>query len=390
MLRHLVLLLASTALVASAGVALPSVSRTEPVPVAASSIQHICTPAPAGYATCAAQTVGSAAAAPGHKGPAGYGPAELRSAYSLSATAGSGRTVAVIGAYDDPSAEADLAVYRRTFGLPACTTANRCFRKVSQTGSKTMPARNAAWAVETSLDLDMVSAACAACRILLVESTTSSTTDLAAAVNYAATQQVSAISTSYTVSDSRRDAAYDHPGIAITAATGDGSYGITAPASYPTVIAVGGTRLVKAANARGWTETAWAGSGSGCSLLNAKPTWQTTGTQCAGKSTADVSAVADPGTGVAVYDSTSNQGFAGWRVLGGTSAASPFVAGVYAMSGRTAGYPAAYTWAHAAALHDVTRGGNGRCPTITTRWCAAGTGWDGPTGLGTPRGTTAF
>jgi subtilase family serine protease len=385
---------AITVLVVTACAVLPAAGRTEPGPASASSVQHICTPAPAGYATCAAQTVvaaaGKAAAAPAHKGPAGYGPAELRSAYALSATAGSGRTVAVVGAYDDPTADADLAVYRRTYGLPACTSANGCFRKVSQIGTKTMPARNTAWGVETSLDLDMVSASCSACRILLVESATSSATDLSAAVDYAATQRVSAISTSYTISDARQDAAYNHPGIAITAATGDGSYGITAPASYDTVIAVGGTRLVKAANARGWTETAWAGSGSGCSSWNTKPVWQTTRTQCNGKATADVSAVADPGTGVAVYDSTRNQGFAGWRVLGGTSAASPFVAGVYAMSGRTAGYPAAYTWAHAAALNDVTRGGNGRCPQITTRWCTAGTGWDGPTGLGTPRGTTAF
>jgi hypothetical protein len=146
--------------------------------------------------------------------------------------------------------------------------------------------------------------------------------------------------------------------------------------------------LSHASTARGWSESAWSGAGSGCSTLNAKPSWQTSATSCSGKANADVSAVADPNTGVAVYDSTAYQGAKGWMVFGGTSVSSPIIASVYALSGNTAGYPASYTWTHASGLFDVTSGSNGSCPTSV--WCKAGAGWDGPTGLGTPNGTTAF
>ncbi|HEU0127804.1 MAG TPA: hypothetical protein VFQ48_04250, partial [Pseudonocardiaceae bacterium] len=284
----------------------------------------------------------------------------------------------------------DLGVYRSQYGLSPCTTANGCFRKVSQTGSTTsLPKTNAGWATEISLDLDMVSAACPDCKILLVEATSNSFANLGTAVNYAATQPgVVAISNSYGGSDSAGTSAYDHPGIAVTASTGDAGYGIESPASFRTVVAVGGTSLRKATNTRGWTETAWSGAGSGCSTLNAKPAWQTAVTQCSGKANADVSAVADPNTGVAVYDSTLYQGRSGWQVYGGTSASAPIIGSVYALSGNTAGYPASYTWGHASGLNDVTSGSNGTCSTAI--WCHAAVGWDGPTGLGTPNGTSAF
>jgi subtilase family serine protease len=295
-----------------------------------------------------------------------------------------------VDAYNDPTAESDLGVYRSQFGLPACTTSNGCFRKVSQTGSTTsLPATDAGWATEISLDLDMVSATCPDCKILLVEATSSSFANLGTAVNYAASQGgVVAISNSYGGSDSAQTSAYNHPGIAITASTGDAGYGVESPASFPDVVAVGGTSLSRASNTRGWTESAWSGAGSGCSTINAKPTWQTSVTQCSKKANADVSAVADPNTGVSVYDSTSYQGSVGWQVYGGTSASSPIIASVYALSGNTSGYPASYTWAHASGLNDVTTGSNGSCsPSL---WCHAVAGWDGPTGLGTPKGTSAF
>ncbi|MEO3937316.1 hypothetical protein V3N99_19575 [Dermatophilaceae bacterium Soc4.6] len=292
-------------------------------------------------------------------------------------------------AYNDPTAEADLGVYRTQYGLAACTTANGCFRKVSQTGSTTsLPRTNAGWATEISLDLDMVSAACPSCKILLVEASSASFSDLGLAVNYAATQGVAAISNSYGGSDSAGTPAYDHPGIAVTASTGDAGYGIESPASFGSVVAVGGTSLKRSSTARGWTETAWSGAGSGCSTINAKPAWQTPATQCSGKANADVSAVADPNTGVAVYDSTSYQGRKGWQVYGGTSASSPIIASVYALAGNLSGYPAAYTWSHTGGLNDVTSGSNGTCPTPV--WCTSGTGWDGPTGLGTPAGLLSF
>jgi subtilase family serine protease len=234
----------------------------------------------------------------------------------------------------------------------------------------------------------MVSAACPSCKILLVEAKTASFANLGTAVNYAATQRVAAISNSYGGSDSAGTSAYDHPGIAITASTGDAGYGVESPASFRTVVAVGGTSLTTSTSTRGWSEQAWSGAGSGCSTLNPKPTWQTSATQCTGKANADVSAVADPSTGVAVYDSFAYQGSSGWLVFGGTSASSPIIASVYALGGNLSGYPASFTWAHTAALNDVTSGSNGSCP--TSRWCTAGTGWDGPTGLGTPNGLGAF
>jgi hypothetical protein len=234
----------------------------------------------------------------------------------------------------------------------------------------------------------MVSAACPNCRILLVEARSASFADLGTAVNTAARLGAKAISNSYGGSDSSAMSAYDHAGIAITASTGDAGYEVESPASFSTVVAVGGTSLSRASTTRGWTETAWSGAGSGCSTINAKPSWQTAATQCSGKANADVSAVADPNTGVAVYDSYTYQGASGWMVFGGTSASSPIIGSVYALSGNTAGYPAQYTWGHASGLNDVTSGSNGTCPTGT--WCTSGAGWDGPTGLGTPNGTGAF
>jgi subtilase family serine protease len=360
-------------------------------PAASQKNVHVCGAPASGHAACLAirhVTSTSSGAIGAAATPSGYGPADIQSAYKLIGTS-STPTVAIVDAYDDPTAEADLGVYRSQYGLPACTTANGCFKKVNQAGGTSYPRKNGGWAQEISLDLDMVSAACPSCHILLVEASSSSFANLGAGVNYASqVTGVKAISNSYGGSDSAESSAYNHPGIAITASTGDAGYGVESPASFPHVVAVGGTSLTKNGSARGWGESAWSGAGSGCSTRNAKPSWQTSVTQCSGKANADVSAVADPNTGVAVYDSTAYQGYVGWMVFGGTSASSPIVASVYALSGNTAGYPASYTWANASGLNDVTSGSNGSCsPAI---WCHAGAGWDGPTGLGTPNGTSAF
>jgi subtilase family serine protease len=355
-------------------------------PVAAAALRG-CAAVAIGDAAClSVRAVTSAVAGQAVAMPTGLSPVDIRSAYNL--TAGGSATVAVVTAYDDPKAESDLAVYRAKFKLRACTTANRCFRKVNQSGGTASPRVDAGWAGEASLDIEMVSAACTTCRILLVEANTSSMADLAAAADYAATQKVSAISNSYVGSDTTHAAAYNHPGVAVVASAGDNGYGAGAPASYATVIAVGGTSLRRSSNARGWTETAWSGSGSRCATGTAKPAWQTALTKCAGKALADVSAVADPRTGVAAYIGTRFGTAVGWQVMGGTSVAAPIIAGVYGLSRRTSGYPAAYTWAHSSSLNDVTSGSNGKC--ATSRWCSAGKGWDGPTGLGTPNGTSSF
>jgi subtilase family serine protease len=352
---------------------------------------HVCPGPAAGHAQCLAvrhERFTSGQPVPNASTPSGYGPADIRSAYKL--TTSRVTTVAIVDAYDDPTAAADLSTYRSHYGLAPCTTANGCFKKVNQSGGTTYPRKDGGWAQEISLDLDMVSATCPSCHILLVEATSSSLSNLAAGVKYAATVPgVAAISNSYGGSDTVETSAYNHPGIAVTASTGDSGYGAQSPASYPHVIAVGGTSLTRASGTtRGWTESAWSGAGSGCSTINSKPAWQTSATKCSGDASADVSAVANPNTGVAVYDSTAYQGYVGWLQFGGTSASSPIVASVYALSGNTAGYPASYTWGHASSLFDVTSGSNGTCPTSV--WCHAAVGWDGPTGLGTPNGTSAF
>jgi subtilase family serine protease len=325
--------------------------------------------------------------------PSGYGPASLQSAYNLpSANGGSGQTVAIVDAYDDPNAESDLATYRSQYGLSACTTANGCFTKVDQNGGTKYPRGNSGWAEEISLDLDMVSAACPNCKILLVEASSSSMTNLGTAVNTAVRLGAKFVSNSYGGSESSSDATYDstyfnHPGVAITVSSGDNGYGVEYPAASKYVTAVGGTSLKTSSTTRGWTDTVWSGAGSGCSSYDAKPSWQKD-TGCANRTVADVSAVADPNTGVAVYD-TYGQG-SGWMVFGGTSASSPLIAATYALAGApSAGsYPSSFPYAHTSALYDVTSGSNGSCG--GSYLCTGTTGYDGPSGLGVPNGTAAF
>jgi subtilase family serine protease len=354
-----------------------------------------------GFARCMAvvrttvtSLTASDAASPLAATPSGLGPSSLVSAYKLpSATAGSGQTIAIVDAYDDPSAEADLGVYRSYYGLSACTTANGCFKKVSQTGSTTsLPAKDGGWAEEISLDIDMVSAVCPNCKILLVEAKSASFANLGAAVNEAAALGANAISNSYggsDASDSSYGSYYHHAGIAVTASSGDSGYGASYPASSHYVTAVGGTTLKTSSTTRGWTETAWADAGSGCSAYNTALTGQASfSTGCSKRAEADVSAVADPATGVSVYDSYAYQGYSGWLTFGGTSASSPIVAAVYGLAGNAASIDNNYPYTHSSGLFDVTSGSNGTCS--TSQWCNARTGWDGPTGLGTPNGVTAF
>ncbi|KUL24484.1 S53 family peptidase [Streptomyces regalis] len=336
--------------------------------------------------------------------PSGYGPSDLQNAYGLTSAAasnGSGETIAIVDAYDDPNAEADLAKYRSHYGLSACTTANGCFKKVGQTGSTTsLPSADSGWAQEISLDVDMASATCPNCNILLVEASSASMENLGTAVNEAVKLGAKYVSNSYGGSESSSDASYDssyfnHPGVAITVSAGDSAYGAEYPAASRYVTAVGGTKLSSSSSAsRGWTESVWKtssteGTGSGCSSYDAKPSWQTD-SGCGKRMIADVSAVADPATGVSVYDSYGVT--AGWYTFGGTSASAPIIAGVYALAGTpsSGSYPAQYPYnaAGSSALNDVTSGNNGTCS--TSYFCTAGSGYDGPTGWGTPQGLAAF
>lgn len=336
-------------------------------------------------------------------GPTGYGPPELHGAYELPSAAPTPQTIAIVDAYDDPTIESDLATYSATYGLPACTTANGCFRKVNQSGQEgTYPKADGGWALEISLDVETAHAICQNCEVLLVEASSNSFANLTAAVSQAASLGATEISNSYggpEYAGEVSDTAYKHPGIAITASAGDSGYGAEYPASSPYVIAVGGTTLnVGPGNSYG-SETVWSGSGSGCSAYEVAQAWQALEanwslTGCGAKrGVADVAADANPNTGVSVYDTTKDQGQAGWFQVGGTSLSAPLIAAVYALAGGgSADYPAADPYGHQAdspaSIHDVTTGSNGSCGESTM--CGGATGYDGPTGVGTPKGIAAF
>ncbi len=361
-----------------------------------------CPPPEKGYASCQAVIEPEGAqldsfspsvpsSAVGGVDGSGLAPAELQSAYDLpSSTAGSGQTVALVDAYDDPNAESDLAAYRSAYGLPACTKSNGCFRKVNQTGGTSYPEAEPGWDVEISLDIEMVSAACPNCHILLVEATSAEIADLTAAENEAAKLGATEISNSWASpeysEETATDSAFTHPGIPITAASGDWGYDDheigadqpSYPASSPDVIAVGGTMLSRAENTRGWSEVVWPHSGSGCSLYEHKPSYQKD-SKCSARMTNDVSAVAED---LSVYDSGQNPA---WFPVGGTSAATPLVAAVEALSSSAArSLGAAAFYAHPSALFDVTSGENGSCG--GSYFCTAGSSYDGPTGVGSPDG----
>jgi len=383
------------------------------------SFQAACPEPTLGTAQCLALTrtdAGAMAASgvsPQGTMPPGFGPADLQSAYSLpTGSEGTGMTVAIVDAYDLPTAESDLAAYRSQFGLPVCTSLSGCFTKVNQAGG-TSPLPDSAvvhhWDYEIALDIEMVSAVCPNCKILLVEAFSNAYSDLGAAVKRAVAMGAKYVSNSYAGKEFSSEAAldtayYDNPGVVITASTGDCGWNcmpyqgslvksVGYPAASPKVIAVGGTSLARNGSARGWTESAWGngygGAGSGCSAYEIKPTWQPAGACGSYRIQADVSAIADPGTGVAITLDGS------WHIEGGTSAASPIVAAVYALGGApdSGTYPASRLYADSLDLFDVTSGNND----VTFKTCTTGSllcngkvGYDGPTGVGTPNGTRAF
>jgi hypothetical protein len=377
---------------------------------------HVCGKPGAGQARCTsvartfyfdgrayeARTESALAAAAAAAQATYYSGTSIRTAYGLTAQGNPSRVVAIVDANDDPNAFANLTRFRSDSGLPAiqsCALAtlatltssasNPCFTKTNQTGGTSLPSADAGWSNEIDLDLQAASAVCPMCSILLLEATSASIGNLGTAVTTASnTTHVFAISNSYGISGDYPGSfasAFDNAaskGIAVTASAGDGGYGVLFPASATNVIGVGGTTLsVDAAGVR-TTETAWAGTGSGCSVYNAAPAWQSIpGNPCAGKkAVSDLSADADPYSGLAIY--TTYSGVTGYWVFGGTSLSSPLVAALYVTQG---GYDAStlagkYAWATGTPYYDVTSGSNGSCsPSVL---CTAGVGWDGPTGRG--------
>jgi subtilase family serine protease len=351
----------------------------------------------------------------------GYAPGDIVSAYKLPAPskgpfAWNGQTVAIVDAYDNPYAASDLLAYRQQFNLPLCASSSATpsvsdltscfFTKLNQSGAAApLPKGDITWGQEIDLDIEMVSAACPGCKIVLLEANSNNLGDLGTAVNTAAAMHVNAISNSYGAAEfssettSPYSAYYNHPGIAITVSSGDLGYGAQFPASSPYVTAVGGTSLSKDSSPRGWSETVWRGAGSGCSAYAGKLSWQAQIPTCGRRMVADVAAVADPNTGVAVYNSYGSYG-GNWYVFGGTSVAAPIIAGIYALAGHAGGSAPAiqyseYLYAHAAGnLNDVISGSNGNCSPLLYKpvlaLCNGTPGYDGPTGLGTPNGIGAF
>lgn len=370
-----------------------------------SHINHrsVCTNPVLGEASCTARMVTDSAGTPKTATlPSGYGPTQLTKAYTLPSTPNATTTpiIAIVDAYDDPNAANDLSKYSSTFGvsqLPTCSGAIAvskvaCFQKVNQTGSTSrMPSSNAGWALEISLDVQTAHASCQNCKILLVEANSSSFSDLLKAIDAAVAMGANVVSGSWGGSEFSSETAYDshfnRPGVAFTFSAGDNGYGTLYPAASPYVTAVGGTSLLLNSDNSYFSETAWNGTGSGCSRYESKPAWQHD-TLCTTRAMNDISADADPATGVAVYDSVRYYGQSGWFQVGGTSLSAPIIASVYALSGTTTGTVNAlpYTLASATNLHDVTSGTNGSCGIL----CSAAAGYDAPTGLGTPNGVTAF
>ncbi|WP_316759437.1 S53 family peptidase [Streptomyces herbicida] len=324
----------------------------------------------------------------------GYHPKDIQSAYDLPRHGGDGRTVAIVNAFDNPNAESDLALYRRTFHLPPCTTANGCFRKINQNGGTTPPPPSPPtfpnWALETSLDLDAVSAACPECKLLLVEANNNLiASSLLPAVDQAVAQGAKFVSMSWAAPEQPAETtigdAHFPPGIAFVAASGDSGYPDQFwPAASRYVTAAGGTTLHRIPTQHGhrWSETAWSEGGSACSLYEPKPSFQHD-PGCPRRTTVDISADSDPNTGLAIYDSFFT---GGWGVGGGTSESSPLIAAMYAIAGTPGptDRPNSYPYVRPRAFYDVVSGFNGSC--APAYLCVARPGYDGPTGLGAPRG----
>ncbi len=324
--------------------------------------------------------------------PAGYDPADLQTAYGLPALGGSGQTVAIVDAYDDPNAEADLKVYRANFDLPLCTTANGCFKKINQNGGRLATAserglggRDLARSRHGQRHLSQLQDPARGSQLELVRQ--SRRRGRSGGEDAGRRGDLQLVRRRRVFDRGERSAHYNHPGIAVTVSSGDSGYGVEFPAASQFVTAVGGTHLTHSGS--GYSETAWSGAGSGCSAYITKPTWQLD-SGCSQRTVADVSAVADPNTGVAVYDT---YGFGrrggGWLVFGGTSVAAPIVGAVYALANNLgANTYGSLSYGHAPGLFDVSFGSNGSCG--GSYLCTAGAGYDGPTGNGSPRGTGAF
>jgi subtilase family serine protease len=400
---------------ALAGLGLAAAASAAPKPV----VQHskhgfniaACPAVVSGGARCHAHVVTDANGAPLRLNAVGGGrfapvtpnagfnpvfPAQVRAAYGINGFGSSSTTVAIVDAFGYPNAEADLNTFRSAVGLGPCTTASGCLTIVNQGGGKdvNIPS-DVGWDIEQAADLDTVTTMCPNCKIILVEAHSARLNDLAAAVRTAAAMGAHVISNSYgggEIGTQPFEGAYNQPGIAVTASTGDAGFGVQFPASSPHVTAVGGTSLTMNGFAR-VSETAWDGAGSGCSTVYPGPSWQASSnanmannTLCSMRMAADVSADADPDTGVVIYINIPPIP-AGFYGIGGTSISNQIIAGIYGERGDAVNY-ASKIYANSSTLNDIISGSNGSCSGLYL--CTAMPGYDGPTGLGTPSSDVPF
>lgn len=327
----------------------------------------------------------------------GYSPRDLASIYGVPVGASSTATVAVIAAGRNPQISSEVAVYRSQFGLPSCAG---CLTEVNQSGGTSpLPAEildaqgNAPWHLETALDAEVVTGLCPTCHVLVVEADSANVTDLAQAADAAARLGAQYVSMSFGAGEWSGESSLDPhlaaPGVVYVAATGDSGYGTAWPAVSPNVVAVGGASVVGSA-ATGWSSTAWSGGGAGCSTYEQRGVVQglingvvsgVLGGHCTGRVVSDMAGVADPQHGVATYTQGS------WFAVGGTSAAAPAVAALFALAGT---HSTAGIYNHPEAYVDIQSGSTAGCPAGAGALCTAQSGWDGPTGLGLPYGMVAF
>ena len=355
---------------------------------AAAQPQKVCGPAGAMMARCHALLSMNGVGTFATTSPTGLSPATIKSVYSFptSLTAGTGKTIAIVDAYDDPTAESDLAVFSSQYGLPACTTANGCFTKVDQTGGTNYPRTNAGWALEISLDVQWAHAIAPGARILLVEATSNSFANLLAAEDYAKAH-AQYVSNSWGASEFSGESSYDPhfaaSGVSFFVSSGDAGLPAEYPSSSPNVISVGGTTLNFNPNGSFKSETGWSGGGGGCSVYETATSAQSSFSQygqvnCGGnRATPDVSLDADPASGVSVYDSTRYQGQKGWFQVGGTSASSPMWAARSAVAGTVVN--SAYVYGNSISYRDITSGNNGASCLVGYDLCSGRGSWIGAT-----------
>jgi subtilase family serine protease len=355
------------------------------------SYRAVCPAPPAGYTHCHELVVTDARGNPlASTSPTGLSPATIKGAYGFPTadTDGSGTTIAIVDAYDDPTAENDLNVFSSAYGLPACTTANGCFQKVNQTGGTSYPRKDSGWALEISLDVQWAHAIAPGARILLVEASSNSFSNLLAAEDYAKAH-AQYVSNSWGGSEFSGESSYDshfsRSGVSFFVSAGDAGLPAEYPSASPSVISVGGTTLHFDGSGNLTDETGWSGGGGGCSAYEGATSAQSGFSEyaqvsCGGKrATPDVALDADPASGVSVYDSTSYQGQSGWFTVGGTSASSPMWAGRAAVASTLV--DAAYVYGSAIGFRDITSGSNGASCLVGYDLCSGRGSWsDGSSG----------